>query len=217
MQFLVLVVVFLGLLTSCGQRKAPANDARFNIYKSQFQEEAKKRGIEITDGELSLPIAFGETGEGSDGICTIPGMGRNAFSAAANNLFNKENYDRKFILIHPDILEKDLFYIEAVVFHELAHCLLGRDHTEEKSLMNFSQERNTDYPMLRTVYLDELFGLEANFDDFNMQLGCGKPADSSEFLEDVLYRSFGRTLRYSIFPGDNEESSEVFCVNSILK
>lgn len=209
-------MILFGVLTSCGQRKAPSNDARFDIYKIQFQEEAKKRGIEVTDGELSLPIAFGETGSGTDGVCTVPGMGKNAFSAAANNLFNKENYDRKFILIHPEILEKDLFYIEAVVFHELAHCLLGRDHTEERSIMNVSQERNSDYPKLRTIYLDELFGLEADFEDFIMQLGCSKPSEETEFIDDVLYDSFGRTLRYSIFPADHE-SHEVYCVNSSLK
>lgn len=216
MKIWVGVILVLGLLSSCGQRKAPKNDARFDIYKIQFQKEALKRGVEVTDGELSLPIAFGETGADADGVCTVPGMGRNAFSAAANTLFNEKNFDRKFILISPDILKKDLFYIEAVVFHELAHCLLGRDHTDERSLMNVSQERNSDYPSLRTVYLDELFGLNPDFDETIFQTSCPFPAVESTIVEETFYEAFDRSLSYVLFPKERQ-SEEVFCVNSFLK
>lgn len=216
MQIWVGVILLLGMLTSCGQRKAPNNDPRFDIYKIQFQKEAEKRGLKIESGRLSLPISFGETGDDSDGICTVPGMGRNAFSAAANKLFNKENFDRKFILISPDILEKDLFYIEAVVFHELAHCVLGRDHTHERSLMNVSQDRNTDYPQLRSVYLDELFGLNPDFEDTGLSTSCGLPSPEVELVDEIIYQAFDRELNYTIYP-QVRESHEVFCVNSFLK
>lgn len=211
-----LFYLFLGLLlASCGPKKAPGNDPRFDVFKAQFQAEALKRDLKVTDGELSIPISFGETGQDSDGICVVPGMGTNAFSAAANTLFNRENFDRKFIKIHPSILDKDLFYIEAVVFHELAHCLLGRDHTESNSLMNESQENNGDYPLKRTLYLDELFQQEADFLEFGRLNFCPQLDEDAEPLEVARYQAFGQELNHSLFSlnPDNQK----FCVIAELK
>lgn len=216
MQNLVGIILVLGFIVSCGQRKAPQNDPRFDIYKIQFQAEAKKRGVDISNGELTIPVAFGATGDGTDGICTVPAMGRNAFDAATNDLFNRDNYDRKFIIINPSILDKDLFYIEAVVFHELAHCLIGREHTEERSIMNRSQERNGEYPILRKIYLDELFGVEANFEGNDLNNTCSLPGPKTEIIDEVQYRAFDRQLTYVMYSGQRE-SSEVFCINSYLK
>lgn len=210
-----ILLLFLGLiLASCGPKKAPGNDARFDVLKAQFQAEAASRGVLVTDGELSIPISFGEVGADNDGICVVPGMGTNAFSAAANTLFNDENFDRKFIRIHPSILEKDLFYIEAVVFHELAHCLFGRDHTTDNSLMNESQENNTDYPLKRTLYLDELFGMKTNFLEFGRLNFCPDILDEIEPLELTNYEAFGRELNHGLYSNTERES---FCVVASLK
>jgi hypothetical protein len=209
------LLLFLGLiLASCGPKKAPGNDARFDVLKAQFQAEAASRGVIVTDGELSIPISFGEVGADNDGICIIPGMGTNAFSAAANALFNDENFERKFIRIHSSLLEKDLFYIEAVVFHELAHCLFGRDHTTENSLMNESQENNTDYPLKRSLYLDELFGIETNFLEFGRLNFCPSSSEENEALEETSYEAFGRELNHSLYSGADQDD---FCVVVSLK
>ncbi len=211
-----LIYLFLGLiLASCGPKKAPQNDPRFNSLKIQFQAEAAARGVEVSDGELSIPISFGNAGLENDGVCTVPGMGKNAFSAAANTLFNRDNFERKFIKINPSILEKDLFYIEAVVFHELAHCLFGRDHTDSKSLMNESQENNTDYPLKRTLYLDELFGMDTNFLEFGRLNFCPIVDDELEPIEEASYEAFGRELSHSLFKPS--ETRDQFCVLVELK
>jgi hypothetical protein len=216
MQKILLFMICGFVLASCGPKKAPGNDPRFDVFKAQFQAEAAKRDLEVTDGELSIPISFGETGSDSDGICVVPGMGKNAFSAAANTLFNSENFDRKFIQLHPSILEKDLFYIEAVVFHELAHCLLGRDHTDSKSLMNESQENNVDYPLKRSLYLDELFGIEANFLEFGRLGFCSAIDEEEQPLDEAGYQAFGRELSYSLFYSKKEDQKS-FCVVAKLK
>lgn len=209
-------MLILGFLVSCGQRKAPANDPRFDIYKIQFQKEASKRGVEISDGELTIPVAFGDAGPDTDGVCTVPSMGKNSFRAATNNLFNKENFDRKFIVINPGILEKDLFYIEAVIFHELSHCLMGRDHTNERSIMNISQERNGEYPVLRKLYLDELFGIEVEFEDHDLTSNCSRTGPKTEILEQIQYNAFDRQLNYVVYTGERN-SKEALCINSFLK
>lgn len=209
------VITLMLLLSSCGKRKAPSNDPRFDIYKIQFQKEAAKRGVEITDGEIQIPVSFGETGTGFDGACIIPSMGTNAFDTFINDVFNDENYDRKFVIIHPEILQKDLFYIEAVVFHELAHCLLNREHTHERSIMNPSQENNGDYPFMRSVYLDELFGLNPNFDDSEVVSGCALPDENTEWIEETLYSAFGREFQFTMYP-QTRNTHEVFCVNPKL-
>lgn len=61
-----------------------------------------------------------------------------------------------------DIAIKDRsdIYLEIVMFHELGHCILGRDHNEELSIMNTYKVQDYIYVMNYSAYISELFGIE---------------------------------------------------------
>jgi len=66
-------------------------------------------------------------------------------------------YPRK-IKISADLLKQnDFFTIEKVIFHELGHCVLGRDHTNEESIMMRGWRPSDSDVINRKLYFDELF------------------------------------------------------------
>lgn len=46
---------------------------------------------------------------------------------------------------------------EELIFHELGHCILGKDHTEHNGIMRSALMPNDDYLANRESYLKELF------------------------------------------------------------
>jgi hypothetical protein len=159
------IVLVLFLMASCMQ---PASepvvyqiDADFLVYVKSFVEEAKKRGIVIK--EENLIIKFGNTPDDICGQCKNP-----------------QNGGQRIITISQDAdcwTQMPKENQEALVFHELGHCFLGRQHRDDllpngdpASIMN-SQNNGPYEPCLypigndpncnktsrRSYYIDELF------------------------------------------------------------
>ena len=120
------------------------------IYFDRFEEEAQKRGLSINlrasniSGEI---IDLGD--EDVAGQCTYN-----------SHLPNHVSIDLSFWNEAPDL------YKEFVVFHELGHCELARDHRDEAtengicvSLMRsgLGDCRDNYNTITRAAYLDELF------------------------------------------------------------
>jgi len=140
---IALITIVSGLLTACGE--GTHIDADLYSYALKFQQEAAKHGKPVSITSLDIVLAD----QGEDGVC-IRGGGSNAVR------INK----KKFSQWSEDVRT-------GVIFHELGHCLLDREHTEVErasfggptSLMhpfvigvnNYLQE-NWDF------YMGELFG-----------------------------------------------------------
>lgn len=128
----------------------PDVDEQLWVYFQRFEEEAANRGIfiDLRGSEVSGEVeSLGE--DGVAGQCTYN-----------SHLPNHVTIDQGFWEESSDL------YREFVVFHELGHCELARDHREGQnsngtciSLMRSGLEncRDNYNPVTRSAYLDELF------------------------------------------------------------
>lgn len=124
-------------------------DQRLNTYFSNFETAALARGYDIDLNELEI------TGE----ISNIPESGVAGTCQYGQHLSH--------VTIDLDFWNNSSNnFREFVVFHELGHCVLHRDHREDafnngicRSIMRSGLEdcRDAYSPTNREYYLDELF------------------------------------------------------------
>lgn len=128
----------------------PDVDEALWVYFQRFEEEGRARGIEV---DL---IAAGITGV-IEPLDEDDVAGQCSFSS---HFPNHVTIDQAFWNRSSDRVR------EFVVFHELGHCDLGRDHREDRfangacqSIMRSGLEdcRDNYTPITRIDYLDELF------------------------------------------------------------
>jgi len=132
-------------------------DPEFQSYIDKFLAEAALRGDTIDIIESGLSVIFEDDGSTTDyaGVC------RNRFGSSSNEIgIDKGFWD-----------ESNESVREWVIYHELGHCVLGRDHDNTKfdngiwkSLMRGGDLEGIDTRMplcyiwdRQEYYLDELF------------------------------------------------------------
>ena len=86
---------------------------------------------------------------------------------------------------------------------------------KRKDLKWSSQVRNGDYALKRTLYLDELFEIETDFDSLGFVNNCNEIIEEAAPIENILYTAFERDFSYSLFSFESEES-ETYCVSHHL-
>jgi len=130
-------------------------DSRLWSYYDIFQEEGKKRGIDVDLLSARISGEIAEIDENNViGTCQYGGFSTNHITI--DNVFwsRSSNLSREF-----------------VVFHELGHCFLDRGHKEDStseglcvSLMRSGNGGCTDAYSSRNreYYLDELFSQSGN-------------------------------------------------------
>ncbi|CBW25981.1 hypothetical protein BMS_1100 [Halobacteriovorax marinus SJ] len=152
------------LMTSCGVKKNSkhaqylegtkqyaVSASVFDSYIKKFEEEAAKNLGEENFKVGDIPINFGDTtNEEYDGVC-------NTYSDGTKEIFIKKSWWQS-----TDSRQKEI-----MIFHELGHCRLGRDHDTEKrakgthtyklSIMNPVIPSSADYVSQKNAYLTELF------------------------------------------------------------
>ena len=151
------IAVLALFIFACDEGEPPREfenvDERLFGFFETFEKEAAARGMEIdlTDAILSAQIMEID-GQGVAGQCSRP----------QNSLDNDIIIDEYFIN-SPNV--SDLLK-EFVVFHELGHCFLQREHREDQypngnciSIMRSCIEdcRDNYNNSFRAIYLDELF------------------------------------------------------------
>lgn len=164
---------FIIISFACQQSVEPTVyqiDKGLEVYLDKFMEEAKKRRINITTENLILK--FGTTSEQICGRCVkVKNDGQRTVTIIDNlNCWQQAPYENR----------------EALVFHELAHCLLGRMHRDdflpkgiEASIMNskgngfyepciydITGNNNCDKTGRRSYYIDELFDDKTSVPDW---------------------------------------------------
>lgn len=107
-------------------------------YFDLFLYEANQRGVVIEDAD-KVVLLLGSYNEDTEGYC-----------------IRDHSTGLKYIFI--DNKDFTSIRLEIVVFHELGHCLLDKDHTETKGIMNKYGISENRYLSEREYYLDEFFG-----------------------------------------------------------
>jgi hypothetical protein len=140
------------LLGSCQKEDIPAPgqvDAELASYLEDFIIEGEARGYQPVIDPGILDIRFDTLTGAVTGQCLTYSDGRREIKVSTSFWANAAAFDKEFLL-----------------FHELGHCLLDREHLDTQradgtclSMMHSGQGRcrNTYGASTRTRYLDELF------------------------------------------------------------
>lgn len=208
---ILFVAMSLLLLTSCFQvkdKRVPTHDERFNPFIEAFTAEAQNRGVEFPE-KMRVSIVEDLTEKTEHGY-------------ALGTCY----YDRpRYIKLHPNLLKMEIFEIEKVVFHELGHCLLDREHTEELSIMNTSKPIHPLlYKSARKQFLDELFeNIPLTLKDLvlpcdlikrpqdNPVMSFSLSSERFELQETNAYTVLGKKLKFATYY-DLEENKK--CTNN---
>ncbi len=158
LNYLGLLGLLLLAYSSCEEQESPNAevDPVFGPYLIDFIQQASVRGIPVEDSLREISIVFGPTRYLYwDGQC---------------------NPDEQRIIINPISWENNTdSQNRLTIFHELGHCLLGREHFNDvlpngewKSIMRGGQPVGnrsfiTNFTGFRAkYYIDELFGVVDN-------------------------------------------------------
>lgn len=117
-------------------------DADLKYYTDKFFAEATNRGLDIRPN--SLIVTLGNCSE-TDGV-----IGITKYKSITTVIIDKEFFESRKLI--------DSLMIETIVFHELGHAVLYRDHSDNYSLMN-PNKYVSDYRLnkeKRIVLIDEL-------------------------------------------------------------
>jgi len=148
-----LLPICLLLLAACGREPTAEETSTFAPYFERFEAYSRQFGRE-TSSDAKVKIYFGALRPGEIGVCeqNFLQSPRVTVSRASWNLRGDDGR-------------------EALIFHELGHCLLGRDHLDTfsaggqyrrgnipASLMNTSGVSSTLYANFHDYYIKELFG-----------------------------------------------------------
>ena len=130
---LIACVIFI---RGCGKEndfiyKVPAE---FEPYIDRFIQEAKARGKDITIDNLIVKRDS-----------TLPSL-----YCAVSNTISHTNDVQKIISINVPYCWQNDVQLEALIFHELGHCVLGRVH--DNSLMPKGDPKTMMYPDNISVY-----------------------------------------------------------------
>jgi len=140
------------LLGSCQKENVPTPgqvDAELAVYLEDFMAEGEARDYEPIVDPYILDIRFDTLTGSVTGQCLTYSDGRREVNISVSFWKNASAYEREFL-----------------VFHELGHCLLDREHLDTEradgtclSMMHSGQGgcRNVYGISTRTRYLDELF------------------------------------------------------------
>ena len=136
-------------LFSCGQKENALNadlvsDPQFDPYKETFIMEAKRRDLDVEMEVSDLPIFIGPTER-------LPN-GRTSYAHCSLD-------NPRHIVVSLQAMSLDKFQLERLIFHELGHCILNRDHVKSKnSIMDVdSYDSWSRYKRYRYFFLNELF------------------------------------------------------------
>jgi hypothetical protein len=144
----LLPLILFVALSACG--RAPVLElGQFSSYVERFEEVSSTVGapVKVTD----LVVKFGTVGERQDGVCETGDF------IPPTIIINSKNWGK---------MSED--EREALMFHELGHCVLTRNHVTE--MMDEETPLSMMYPIAlnpsryvehREHYHRELFGMES--------------------------------------------------------
>jgi hypothetical protein len=163
----IIFIIMVLMITSCGAKKAHTTiDPAFVKYVQNFQLISSNSNIAapktVTNIEISLRS---DLGQGVAGLCYKDEYA-DSFWNQVYFTFNKKPEEQRHVEIDQAFWDKSTdAQREAVIFHELGHCILNRDHvngydnTHNRyySIMNSAVFMPTIYTGNYQYYMRELF------------------------------------------------------------
>jgi hypothetical protein len=131
------ILVACTILTlGCGKKNSFVYNvsAEFEPYVQKFISEAKARGQNITINNLIIKYDAAAS----------------SLYCATSNAISSQNDVQKIILVNPQQCWQNFTQLETLIFHELGHCILGRNH--DMSLMPKGDPKTIMYPNNITLY-----------------------------------------------------------------
>jgi hypothetical protein len=155
--FKALFIVFLlSLLSACGKPPSVSIDAKVQPLVDEFLEQAKKRDKNVRIIDLDIIFVtdvtkYTENGESANAACV-----------------KGNDFDRPTIIISKGFWDTTYEYSrKRTIFHELGHCVLGREHRNEMTTLDnvsapasimAAQFNNVSFFIMHyDYYMDELF------------------------------------------------------------
>ena len=185
---LFLVLFFL----SCQKEKIQLVPSEFEPYVDEFFHQAQLRGYDIYKKDFDFSITLEDIEDPTaDGLCYFDG--------------------NRIVIDEPSWIRKNEQEKEFIIFHELGHCLLDRNHRKVKTTNNecysymrgrdrdideddFSCSLNLYSKEWKKYYLDELFDQSTSFPFWYYEnRDYPEPNSSANYLlewKDTLVESF---------------------------
>ena len=138
-----ILIVCLIIIIGC-QKKidfAYSVPQEFEPYVQKFITEAKARGDDISINNLIIQYEYSQSFQ----YC------------AASNVVSSQNDVQKIIYIKANQCWQNGTQLETLIFHELGHCILGRDH--DMSLMTKGYPKSIMYTGDITLYSPCVYAL----------------------------------------------------------
>lgn len=137
----ILLVTCMILFIACSEEEHKVIPPELVSYVTEFEVQAKIHGVKINTSKLS--IVYGHTMPTEFGHCHY----RNPHIIYKKVIVTLDSaYSAYTLKYHPERMY-------ALIFHELGHGLLRRDHTTGPSIMNPAFSQTGDWKL----YVDELF------------------------------------------------------------
>ncbi len=140
------------MVSSCDKNTNQIIDPATEIYVEEFFKEANLRGLNLDREDYNLMVSFEDLPEGAVGRCL--------------------SSSRKRIALDIDYWQSANACVrKLLIFHELGHCILNREHLNHKNRQGICQSMMHDPEIAqcqqiytsdiwRDYYLDELFGID---------------------------------------------------------
>ena len=133
------ILIFL----SCGKGEDFVYDVpwEFEPHVRKFEAEARARGKDITINNLIIKYDAAAS----------------TIFCANSNVISSANDVQKIILVNPQFCWQNETQLETLIFHELGHCVLGRQH--DSSAMPKGDPKTIMYPDDITLYSPCVYNL----------------------------------------------------------
>ena len=203
------IIIFLVSFSffSCAREKGTV-DPSFEPFVARFQQEANKQGVgEGVQKELPfITIKFDDNARmaqsGAVGYCQVDGDEKTIG-------ISKEYWSSKYIKLSDQ---------EAVVFHELGHCVLGRPHTQDE--VKVIDVTFIDYRLPSSVMYPDILGAyvyEINYPAYIRELFRGQKPKELYFYSPSVFPAeaySGNSSSLAISRHDVTESPEAYAFKS---
>lgn len=137
-------LIFTLLLTACGNNFVGNElkvDARVQPFVTRFLQESSNQGKSTTLGNLTIDLDDSlmlKDGSWTLGVCYSSSTGKNRVAISTDFWLGPKDADGVRHSVY-SAAEK-----EELLFHELGHCVLGRDHVTRTA---FAVDRNQTIPV----------------------------------------------------------------------
>jgi hypothetical protein len=138
-----MLIFLVMLLLNCGKSNHFVYEVpwEFDLHVKKFEAEARARGKDITIKNLIIKY--------DDAASTI--------FCANSNVVSATNDVQKIILVNPQVCWQNDTQLETLIFHELGHCILGRQH--DTSRMPKGDAKTIMFPDDITLYSPCVYNL----------------------------------------------------------